>query len=537
MPVYDYIVVGSGCSGAIAAQTLVDAGARVVMLDVGVKNDSSIKVPNKDFISLRKTDPTQFRYFIGDNAEGVSWGKIGTAAQITPPRSYIMRLVNQYTPLQSSTFSNFESLAYGGMGAGWSLQSWQYSKSDLKAAGLDYSKMSRAYSIVAKSIGVSASKNDATNGVIDNFDSYQPAPRMDRNNSYMYKWYRLNKKSFNKKGITLGQTPLALLTKGLSGRKPYAYSGMDFYGDNGKSAWRPWITVDQLKKKSNFTYLGGYLVVHFEEKQNVTEVHCLRVKDNEPVVFKCRKLILGSGALASARIVLRSFNNKTTKLSFLSNPYTYIPCIQPKMVGKGAETKKLSFAQLSIFLDKDKLGAQASMASIHSYQSLMLFRIVKQVPFNLVDARIIMRYLSSGIIVLGVYHPDGQNKNKYVELVADPKSVTGDKLKVEYSISTEEEKEFKARENRLMKAMRKMKTYPLKRIHPGHGTAIHYGGTLPFSNEEKPYTLSPSGRLHMTKHVYIADSSGFTYLPSQGLTFSIMANALVVAEEALHASK
>jgi hypothetical protein len=54
------------------------------------------------------------------------------------------------------------------------------------------------------------------------------------------------------------------------------------------------------------------------------------------------------------------------------------------MLGKAAETKKLNFAQLSIFLDKAKLGEKASMASLHSYQSLMLFRIVPQVPFNLV---------------------------------------------------------------------------------------------------------------------------------------------------------
>jgi hypothetical protein len=537
MPTRDYIVVGSGCSGAIAAQTLVEAGAKVTMLDVGIEMDSSLKIPNKDFISLRKTDPQQHRYFIGEKAEGVSWGKVGTGAQITPPRSYIMRFVGRYTPLQSSTFSNFESLAYGGMGAGWGLQSWEYSKADLKAAGLDYSKMSQAYHTLAKKVGVSASNNDATKNLITNFKNYHPAPRMDRNNSYMYSWYLLNKKNLNKKGVTLGQTPLALLTKNLGPRKQYSYSGMDFYSDNGKSAWRPWITVDQLKEKPNFNYLGGYLVLRFVEKKNVTEVHCLRVDNNKPVIFKCRKLILASGALGSARIVLRSFKSNGVKLPFLSNTYTYIPCVQPKMVGKEAETKKLSFAQLSIFLDKDKLGAEASMASIHSYQSLMLFRIIKQVPLDLVDARILTRYLSTGLLVVGVYHPDGQSKNKYVKLVADSKSITGDKLKVEYSLTAEEEKEFGAREKTIMKALRKMKTYPIKRINPGHGSAIHYGGTLPFSNDEKPYTLSPSGRLHMTKRVYVADSSGFNYLPSQGLTFSIMANAYCVATEALSGSK
>ena len=537
MKIHDYIVVGSGCSGAIAAQTLVDSGVNVTMLDVGIKDAAPINVPDKDFVTLRKTDAQQYRYFIGEAASGVNWGRVGTGAQITPPRKYILNDINRYTPVQSSSFSNFESLGYGGMGIGWGMQSWEYSRDDLKAAGLDFHRMAEAYANVAKMVGVSASDNDATKLTTNDISPYQPAAEMDRNNTYMYKKYAAHRKRFNKSGVVVGQTPLAVLTKDLSGRKKYGYSGMDYYADQGKSAWRPWITVDQLKQKPNFTYVGGYLMLSFVEKADFTEVHCLKVDTNEPAVFRCRKLVLGTGTLASARIVLRSFKDKGAKLPLLSNQYTYIPCVQPKMMGKEVESKKLGFAQLSIFLDKARLGAKASMASLHSYQSLMLFRVIPQIPFNFVDARLLMRYLSSGIIVLGVYHPDSPAEHKYVQLVADPTSPTGDKLKIEYSRSPEEQQEHKAREKKLMKAVRKLGTYPLKRIDPGFGSGIHYGGTIPFSNKEEPYTLDPNGRLHMTKRVYVADSSGFNFLPSQGLTFSIMANAHAVAKEALNGSE
>ena len=533
MEIHDYIVVGSGCSGAIAAQTLVEAGAKVAMLDVGVKKDSSIKVPDKDFVSLRKTDEQQYRYLIGKNAEGVSWGKVGTGAQITPPRKYILDLIDHYAPVESSSFASFESLGYGGMGIGWGLQVWEYTKTDMEAVGLDFENMTKAYSYVANKVGVCASSNDATKISIGNLANYQPAPKMDRNNTAMYKKYLLNRKKLNKKGVVVGQTPLTLLTEDLGSRKKYNYKGMDFYADSGKSAWRPWITVDQLKKKSNFTYIDGYLVVSFVEKKDVTEVHCLEVGTDKPFVFLCRKLILGCGALGSARIVLRSFNEEGVKLPILSNPYTYIPCLQPSMLGKGPEARKLAFAQLCMFLNKANLQEKASMASLHSYQSLMLFRIITQVPFNFVDARILMRYLSTGIIIVGVYHPDSQSKNKYIKLVPDSKSPTGDKLKIEYSLNDDEKKEFNSREKNIKKAMRKLGAYPIKRIDPGFGSGIHYGGTLPFSKEEKPYTLDPTGRLHKTKRVYVADSSGFAYLPAQHLTFSIMAYAHLVAKEAL----
>jgi hypothetical protein len=39
--------------------------------------------------------------------------------------------------------------------------------------------------------------------------------------------------------------------------------------------------------------------------------------------------------------------------------------------------------------------------------------------------------------------------------------------------------------------------------------------------------------LHGTRNVYVADGSGFKYLPAKGITFSLMANAHVTAENVL----
>ena len=52
---YDYIIVGSGATGAISAHALVEAGVNVAVLDVGVEDEKYKElIPNKDFISIRK---------------------------------------------------------------------------------------------------------------------------------------------------------------------------------------------------------------------------------------------------------------------------------------------------------------------------------------------------------------------------------------------------------------------------------------------------------------------------------------------------
>lgn len=534
MKIHEYIVVGSGCSGAMAAQTLVEADRQVLMLDVGATEQGYAKlIPDKDFLTIRNTEPEQHKYFIGKNADGLVWSDIGKGAQITPPRKHIIGHTDTYHEIVSKTFSPLESLGYGGLGIGWGLQCWEYSDAEIKAAGMDPRTISKAYEVVAGRIGISGTKDEASHYTLGKLKTFQPSPAMDRNHEMIYQRYSAKRANWNDRGYYLGRTPLALITKPLKGRKPYAYKDMDYYSDNDRSAWRPWITVDWLRTKKNFAYQGGLLVTEFVEKEDYTEVLCLSVPEHKEKRFRCKKLVLGAGTLSSARIVLRSLGTPGQRLPLLCNPYTYIPCVQPKLFGKAAEPKKLGFAQLSLFFDKTKRNFDTSVASLYSYQSLMMFRTIRQLPLNFADGRRVLQYIMSGIVIMGVHHPDEQSEAKYVELVAHKKSPTNDALKAEYALSKQEAKRLAKREKGFVKQLRRAGTFALKRIDPGFGASIHYAGTIPYSKTEKPFTLAPSGRLHQTKSVFVADSSGFTYLPAKGLTFSLMANAHVVAQEAL----
>ncbi len=539
MDLIDYIVVGSGCAGAMAAQTLIEAGATVAMLDVGIVNPNhNALVPDKDFLTIRKNEPKQYHYFMGEQAEDLAWKTIGKGAQITPQRKHMTELVEQFLPVKSESFRPLESLGYGGLGIGWGLQCWAYSTAELKAAGLNPGAISKAYEVIAERIGISATEDDAKDYTLGQLKNYQASPTMDRNHNLIYNKYLKNRRHLSQNGFILGRTPLALITQNYKGRQKYAYQDMDYYSDNRKSAWRPWITIDELKKKPNFHYYGNLLVLSFKEEKGVVEVHCLNVKDNQKVVFKAGKLILAASALGSARIVLRSLGKPGTKLPLLCNPYTYIPCLQPAMMGKAAEPNKLGYAQLSLFLDEANSNFNVSVASLYSYQSLMLFRIIRQAPLNFVDARIIMRYLMSSFVIMGVHHPDKFSPQKYLQLISSKDSPSGDVLKINYTLNQPEQAEILRRERKFTAAMRKLRTYPLKRVHPGYGASIHYAGTLPFSKSKRAFTLSLEGKLHGTKSVYVADSAGFNYLPARGLTFTLLANAHLTAKEALiHATK
>lgn len=534
MKIHDILIVGSGCSAAMSAQTLIDNDASVFMLDAGVTGkDYRTIIPDKDFIDLRKTEDNQHEYLVGKRLEGVQWGAMGKGAQLTPPRHYMTDRVDQYEAIQSKDFSPVESLGYGGLGIGWGVQCWEYSDADIDAVGLNKVQMRAAYKVVSERIGVSATNDDAARYSLGSLDNFQSSPRMDKIHRRIHMAYLKHKNAIESRGFFMGRTPLALITEEKDGRKAYQYKDMDYYSDNDRSAWRPWMTIDALKKRKNFTYQSGYFVESFIEKKDYIEVNTISMKDDSRLIFYCKKLILATGALSTGRIVLRSQGDQHDTLPILCNPYTYVPCLHPYNFGKDAENKKMGFAQLSLFLDENFNDTNISIASTYSYQSLMLFRIILQMPFNFVDARTIMRYLASGLVIMGIHHPDSFDSNNTIRLIKDKNSPTGDKLKINYSLNNVTKKINDAREKKFVRIMRKMNVFAIKRINPGYGSSIHYAGTVPFSHSPEKLHLNPDGRLHGTKSIFVADSSGFNYLPSRGLTFSLMANAHLVAERVL----
>jgi hypothetical protein len=251
MEIHDYLIVGSGCTGAIAAETLLGKGVAVTMLDVGIDNNAYASViPDKDFISIRKTESDQYRYFVGDQAEGLSWGGIKTGEHFTPPRKYILEKVNEYIPVLSETFKPMESLSYGGLGNAWGLGCCEFSDAELIATGLNPIEMEKAYNIIGKRIGISALKDDASPYTIGKLAQFYPAATMDSNQQLLYAKYLRGKKRLNGNGFFMGRTALALLTENLDDRKKYDYRDLDFYEDHNDSAFRPRMSIEQLKKKS-----------------------------------------------------------------------------------------------------------------------------------------------------------------------------------------------------------------------------------------------------------------------------------------------
>jgi hypothetical protein len=535
--IYGTIIVGSGLAGAQACQTMVEAGADVLLLDAGLRDrPDRQRFPDMDFESVRNSITEQRSLFLGHDMEGIPWGRLKAGAQLTPSRSFVSQGTDHWLSLISESFVPMESLAYGGLGNAWGAGCYIYSEQEFAEMGFNRKDFQASYQKVADRIGISAAMDDAAAFTVSGLRGLQAPihiePRMQR----LLSRYELNKHKWNKDGFYMGRPALAILTKEWEGRRPYSYEDMDFWHDNSRAVYRPWMTMDSLQERPGFRKIFGKVVISFEESNGIVEVHTSDIHDGSSHTYCANRLLLCPGVLGSARIVLRSLP-QIEHLPILSNSYAYVPMLDWRSVGQTMPARRSGMGQLSVFYDADGQHGNVSMASLYTYRSLMLFRLVKEVPLNFSDARAIMQYLMSGITIAGIHHPEKTRNDRKLSLEPDGASPTGDHLKVSYPVSNEDRDKIASNESRFLSKFRSLGQWPLKTVRPPQGASIHYAGALPVSDNEQIGHSAIDGRVYGTRNVFVGDASCFRFLPAKGISFTLMANAHRVASGLLDSFK
>ncbi len=518
--IHEHVVIGSGVSGAAVARALVEKGARVLMLDGGHRpaGDAPV-VPERPYSELRESDPAQHRWFLGDRFEGMPWGP--AAHTLTPPRAHVISGTERWLPF-AGTLSRMESLAYGGLGAAWGAGCAAYTPGELRAVGLDPAAILPAYEAVAQRIGIAAEPDDLTPYCGNGLVTVQPPLTMDGSIAALKAAYARHREPLRKAGAHMGKMPMAVLTRPLGDRRGTPYTDMDYWADHGHAVYRPWMTIDALRRDPGFEYRAGVLVVRFEETTDDVAIHVRPLDGGPDEVVRTRRLILGTGALGSARIAMRS-QPGLAELPVLTNGYSIAPCLHVRRIGRTLEPRRTSLGQIEMYLDPEGNGEDVRMVSIFTYRSLLLFKLVKEAPLALGDGLAVFRTLVPSLLLVTINHPDRPSAGNRLRRAPDPASPTGDRLEASYGRNEADRARDHACERRILAAMRRLGAPALKLQSMPPGSSVHYAGTLPFGDGSTPGSLARDGRLGGTRRVYVADGSGFLSLPSGGLTFTLMA--------------
>ncbi len=305
---------------------------------------------------------------------------------------------------------------------------------------------------------------------------------------------------------------------------------MSFWADTDRSVYRPHYTLAELQAYPNFTYHRPVLVSSFREQgDGRVTVMGTNLQTGQQETHGGRSLILAAGVLGTTRIVLRSLERYGVPVPLVANPYTLVPMLNLGMLGRLPSRHKHSLAQLCLVFDPQEPGEPLLHAHIHSYRSLLNFRLIQELPLPHREGMRLTQLLLPALAILAIDHEDRPGPGKFCRLhrgrLGEP-----DRLELVYTLPAEQLARQRCQERRLLRLFLRLGCLPLTRVRPGHAASAHYGGTLPMTREDRELTVTPDGRLRGTRAVYVADGASFPYLPAKGLTFTMMANANRIGE-------
>lgn len=515
MPESDVIVIGSGMSGVHAAQTLLEYGLSVTMVDGGKRPTvNPDETTAENFEDVRRSDDHQERIFLGHDLSGIPvdglTGGLG-GGQVGGNRAYVVEDADKLLPMKLTNALVIQSLAEGGLGAAWGAACALLTPSELNAMGLP-NDMDAHYARIIGRIGVSGPEKHLG---IDT-----PLPP-DLHAKRALEKYNRNRAAFDRKKISVAQPLSAILTKDKGERKASSLTDMDYWSDPKKSVYRPQYTLAELKKHPSFRYEANWIVEKIETN-DVRKVHAVSFDKKHTTTWSAKAVVLAAGAVGSARIALRSLHLLDTPIPFVGKPHVFSACLDTGSMGRAGPKHRISLCQLLVTDERDVRGMAAGVAQLYGYRSLLLFRLLESLPLPVPLAMKLLSLWTPSLVIADIRFPGTEHGGTLM--------LRKDGVHIEANVTSE----AKAERNRCWKkirgALRMLGLVPLKNMALPEASSSHYAGTLPMAPKgSAPVTADENGELREMPGVFIADAAALRRLPAKPHSLTLMAHADRVA--------
>ena len=520
--IHEVIIVGSGPTGIAAAMGFVENGIVPLILDVGYQPQSNELFFN-NFYNFRKLYES-FNIMIGENYEGLSnvMNKKNFPPKLASPlMNFVTKDVEKFSPVIEKDFTVIQSFAMGGLANAWGAGLYRCVDDELKGIPLSASGLAPYYDKLTKEIGISGDMDDLT-PYFGSAENLLPPLKLSEKSEKLFLQYNKKRKKLHAHGIYIGRPRLGVLSENYQNRSKYEYHNVETWLPNLSYIYTPSFTLQRLIKEDKIIYHKSVLVRCWSRADNHITVHAVNINDGTNITFKCRKLVLATGTINSAKIVLNSKKDFMSKLALIDNPLIQIPLIFPSFIGSKFETKAFGLTNLNIIFNfkKYNMRLQGSIIELTSPSRAMFYEMF---PFSAKDNLLLMRIFSPSVLVLFLYFPASIDNSGF--LMLSP----GGKLEV-FGRSYNINKKIIRKVIRIFMGLGVFTSSLLVKYSPT-GHAVHYAGTLPMvKNPDQDYQCNEWGEVYKEPGVYVVDGSLFSYLPAKNISFTLMANSMRIAD-------
>lgn len=527
-----FVVVGSGASGVHFAQTALERGAHVTMVDVGRVAPAPV-MPDASFARLRREHPAPADYFLGPRFEGVLFpGQKGEFYGFPPHKEFIFAGVDRFR-WSARGFDPLFSFARGGLAEAWTGGSFPFNAQEMRDFPFAYESFAPHYGRIADRIGINGEADDLAR-FIPVHEHLAPGLPLDAHSRLLMERYGRESGRLNRElRVWMGRSRGATRADDRAGRNGCTNLGRCLWSCPREALYTPSLTLRELLRHEHFTYLDGRLVSTFDADANnrVRRLNMVELRSGRAESLEVDRLVLAAGTLASSKIFLESMRAIGGRASVLEglmdNRQVLVPFVNLGMLRKRYEPDSYQYHQLAMGLETDDPRHYVH-GLITTLKTALIHPIVQSVPFDLKSALWIFKNAHAALGLVNVNFHDDRRPECRLELDGEGAET---RLVVTYVPSRDEPERMRTTLKVVKKALSRLGCI----VPPGMahvrpmGASVHYAGSLPMSADARPLTTSPSGESHDIGGLTFADGTTFPFLPAKNLTLTLMANADRVA--------
>lgn len=530
-----FVIVGSGASGVHFAQTALEAGRRVVMLDVGWPRTPSV-LPDADLAGLKAQLEDPVQYFLGDDWRSLILpGADGEYYGFPPSKEYVFRELNGFAPVAQG-FSPLFSFAAGGLAEVWTGGSYPLNDAELEAFPFGYEELGPYYAQVARRVGISGEADDLAR-FFPEHEGLQPPLDLDEHSRRLMAAYGKKKVRLQQQHrFFMGRARTATLSQDLGDRKACSYLARCLWGCPRGSLYTPSLSLRAFAERDSFAYHPNMHVSHFVfgDDGAVRKVVARSTEDGREHSFDVGTLVLAAGALCSSKIVLDSIYRDSGEVRELGgltdNRQILMPFVNIGMVGRRYARESYQYHQLAMAIDADD-PAHYVHGLVTTLKTALIHPVVQSIPSSLGTAARFFRGVRAGLGLVNINFADWRRDENRVgiEVTGRDEPTT---MRIHYEPASGEPERMAAAVSTFRKVLRSLGCIAPKGMTHQRpmGASVHYSGTMPMMQSPESLATDTFGKVADFENLYVVDGATFPSLPAKNLTFTLMANAARIAD-------
>lgn len=383
------------------------------------------------------------------------------------------------------------------------------------------------YTAAAKILSI----RQATDHLADIFPIYggdTDLPEHSEVSKYLLKHWNENSENILSQGITFGRSRIAMRLRDTENGLGCVRCGMCHTGCAYDSIYRSNWTLNELMKYNKFRYLTPWWLQKFEEQGDSVRIHLINKNTRIKECLTYDALFLAAGTISTFRIVAESQQLYNMPVELFDNDLYLLPFFRRPIANETITRTGITLNEL--VLRFKSLGYPLHL-QFYPMNAQIYDRFQEIIKINSKFAKKMSEKVFSKILLAFVYLPGEVSAKMKIEV---GKSSSGTSIIIKQNRHPNSRSIIRKSIWHLYRNRTALGMTPLPLAFPSTPkgpSGAHLSSSLTMSKNPSPLQTDIFGRVHGTSKVFAVDGSVLPSLPSQNLTFTIMANAHRIATE------